>query len=239
MKHYFIGDIAEINIKQPHIPHKAGICDRAVMMRMPPRPNACAFFAFGYIAVFVNICVYKRNIAVVRFGLFIHKLEYTLCARHSHNHRVYLLRNLAYAHGKLTRHVKERHHHRHRNRLTRKRKVGRVCNNQNTADKGYKHIQNIAYVAHYRHQYICKNICTFGIFEQLIVYFVEILFAFFLMAEYLNDLLSVHHFLNIALNHTYRLLLPYKITRAVSAYFFCYHSHGEHAEEYHKGHPNA
>ena len=33
MKHYFIGDIAEINIKQPHIPHKAGICDRAVMMR--------------------------------------------------------------------------------------------------------------------------------------------------------------------------------------------------------------
>ena len=151
MQHYFIGNIAEINIEQPHVTHKSGICHRAVVMGMTPCPNARALFALGYIAVFINICVYKGNVAVIRLGLFVHKLEYTLGTCHSHNYRVYLLRYLAYAHGKLSRHIKERHHHRHRNCLPRKGKVGRVCNNQNTADKGYKHIQNIAYVAHYRH----------------------------------------------------------------------------------------
>ena len=59
------------------------------------------------------------------------------------------------------------------------------------------------------------------------------------MAEYLNDLLPVHHFLYIALYHTYSLLLLYKIARAVAAYFLGHHSHGENTEEYHKGHPNA
>ena len=58
------------------------------------------------------------------------------------------------------------------------------------------------------------------------------------MAEDLNDLLSVHHFLNIALYHAYGLLLLYKIARAVAAYFLGDHSHSEYAEENHQGHPN-
>ena len=66
----------------------------------------------------------------------------------------------------------------------------------------------------------------------MLVYFIEFFFYLILMAEYLDDLLSVHHFLDKALNPADSLLLTHEIFRGVAADLFGHRCHGDHADKH-------
>ena len=50
------------------------------LMRMLPRPFACAVIDLRNIAVFINFSIDKLNITVIVFRLLIHKVEQTFCS---------------------------------------------------------------------------------------------------------------------------------------------------------------
>ena len=59
------------------------------------------------------------------------------------------------------------------------------------------------------------------------------------MTEHLNDLLTVHHFLNVALGTAQRLLLAYKIFGGAAADPAHHKHHTHHAQHHHGGQPDA
>ena len=75
--------------------------------------------------------------------------------------------------------------------------------------------------------------------EKLLVDCVEILFAGFLMAKDLDDLLSVHHFLDIPLFFAERTLLLDKVLGAPAADGLCDDNHRRGADQHDKRQPHA
>ena len=75
----------------------------------------------------------------------------------------------------------------------------------------------IGQIVHYRHEDICKYIRMGSRPAELLVQYVELLLCLFLMAEYLYDLLTVDHFLNVAVDAAESLLLCYEALAAARA----------------------
>ena len=76
MQHRFARFISKVHVKHTHVACKARIGYRPVAVRMFPCPHICTLFAFFKDAVSRFARVYKRDIAVVRFRLFIEQLTF-------------------------------------------------------------------------------------------------------------------------------------------------------------------
>lgn len=80
MKYHFFVSVAKVYTVKDNTALLPFIRHRAVsLMRMLPRPFACAVINLRNIAVFVNFRIDKLDITVIVFRLLIHKVEQTHC----------------------------------------------------------------------------------------------------------------------------------------------------------------
>ena len=79
-----------------------------------------------------------------------------------------------------------------------------------------QHIKNIAHIAHDRHQDIGISIGRCHTVTKLLIFLIKNGLGFFFMAEYLDNLLAIDHFFNIAIHVTDILLLFNKVDTALS-----------------------
>ena len=116
--------------------------------------------------------------------------------------------------------------------------IGHVESGQEkTAHKRRRNVEDVTDIAHNRHENIRKAVSGGGVGTKLTVQRVEILDGLVLVTEDLNNLLSVHHLLNKALDLTKRLLLTDKEPCTVTAHHLCRQEHKEDADHNDHGHP--
>ena len=108
VKNNLFGIVAEVHILHTHIAHQLGIGDCAVLVRMLPRTCTSSFLSFNELAVNL-LCIDERNITVVNFRFFVHKLKNSVRTGKSHNDAVDVLRDLTDVVGELACHIEERH----------------------------------------------------------------------------------------------------------------------------------
>ena len=194
--------VAEVYVVEKYVARKASISSRTVAVRVLPRPNARALTCLRDVSVRVDFRIYKRDIAVVGLGFFVEKREHARRACLSESYEIDLLRDLTDLHGERATHCKERNHRADlQDAHAGKRDVERPRKRENRADERHKHIHYIADVAEYRHKDIRITICLGRVVEKLVVALVEALFRLLFVIEYLDDLLPLHHFLDIALDY--------------------------------------
>ncbi len=204
MQDNFILGIAEIHVVKTHLAAHARIGQRTVLVGMLPCPDAGTLRRFVQLALFVVLGVDQRNIAVVLLGQFVHQLENTVRACHCHNNRVQLLGNLGKRHGEAFCQLQKGCDIAQRKR----RKPG---NRQRAAHNRGQHVLQIAQVRHNRHQDIREPVGTGRRVAKLVVQLVEALLGRGFVAEYLDNLLTVHHFLNITIHLAKLFLLLDKV----------------------------
>ena len=139
--------------------------------------------------------------------------ENTLRPCKSHYYSVDLMRDLSDISGELLGHVEKWNDYADAQRQSGDAQVGNTGEQQQPAGHSDSRIKNIADVIEDRPECIGKFVCALRFDKKVLVDTVEIRFAGFLVAEYLNDLLTVHDFLNVPFLFTERLLLTYKMPR--------------------------
>ena len=123
------------------------------------------------------------------------------------------MRDLSDISGELLGHVEKWNDYADAQRQSGDAQVGNTGEQQQPAGHSDSRIKNIADVIEDRPECIGKFVCALRFGKKVLVDTVEIRFAGFLVAEYLNDLLTVHDFLNVPFLFTERLLLTYKMPR--------------------------
>ena len=113
VKHGLAFFICKIHIEEPYISLELGICQSSVTVRMLPSPEARVLAALGQLPVFISLCIDQRNIAVIFFRLFIHKLKYSAGACKSHHNRRKLLGDVVDVARKLFADIEERNDYRY------------------------------------------------------------------------------------------------------------------------------
>ena len=215
---------------------------------MLPCPLSCALVGLCDISVLVNLTIYESNVSVISLGLLVHKSKYSLCSRKSHNDRVYLLRKLVYVSCKLLCHVEEGNdyidcksesEHASCCEKTAEAEVAHSACDKQTANGCTNNVEHVADIHYDRSEAVGKCVCLKSVLEKLVVDLIEILLDLILVAEYLDDLLTVHHFLNEALGLTDGFLLTDKVLRRAAAYVFGNKDHCYNTEKYYKRHGNA
>ena len=89
---------------------------------------------------------------------------------------------------------------------------------QDGAYRGAEDIADIAYVRAHRHEDVGKAVGVVGALAQPAVELAEALDALFLVAEHLDDLLPLHHLLDVAVEGAEVFLLVGKVARGQPAY---------------------
>ena len=236
MQYDLFGNITEIYVEQADIPFQFGISDRAVrLMRMAPRPLARALCAFGDRAVFGNVCVDERNIAFVRFRLFVQKFKDTAGARKAHDDRVDLHGDLTDVQGELTGHIEEHGDHRradNAHRPTGDVEIAHVETDEDPRDDRRKHEYEMADIHDGGHQNVTVGIRLVGSVAQFVVDFIEIFLRALFVAENFDDLLPAHHLFDITFRFTDDFLLADKVARTAAADKFCHERHQDDAEQH-------
>ena len=92
---------------------------------------------------------------------------------------------------------------------------------------------------YYRHEHIRKCVRLVGNLKKLLVDCVEILHGFLFVAEHLDDLLTVHHFLDVSFHLTDGFLLCHKVFCTVSAYLLGYQKNTYKSDKHRKEKLNA
>ena len=224
--------IAEIHIKEADIAADLCIGGGAVLVRMLPRPDVGLFRGFNEFAVLVVLGVDESNVAVVYLRLLVHQLKDTLGTGKRHNDGVELLRNLRYRLGERLGQLQEGRDNADGDAVS-----DHAGQRQRTADNRHQNVQQVADVHHDRHEDVCEGIRACSVLAQLIVERIELLLALFLVAEHLDDLLAVDHFLDIAVDPAERLLLLEEVLRGLTAQFLYHLEHDAHAEQYEQRQP--
>ena len=182
----------------------------------------------------------ERNVAVIDLGRFVKQVKDTGCARKRHGNGVDVLRSLVDVHTELTGHTDKGNENGDIEGLARKRKIRNVtADDERTADENDDDVKQVTDIAENRNEDIGETVCAFRITEKLFVDLIEILFAGFFMAEDLDDLLTVHHFFDIALFMTERFLLANKVMRASTADGLRYEKHQVTARKHDERQPYA
>lgn len=88
---------------------------------------------------------------------------------------------------------------------------------ENAAGKGHQHVEQVAQVHKDRHEDVGVHVGLLRDLEELFVALVKIGLGGRLVAECLDDLLAVHDFLDMTLDHAELGLLRNKETRGVGA----------------------
>ena len=144
----------------------------------------------------------RGDIALVDFRLFIQQ-------RKRYAHRFYQCHdNRVQLHGIMADGLVElAGQHQEAGQTAQRQAAAKAADDQRTADDGANYVGQVAQLAVDRHCHQRVGVGLVGAVEQLIVEFVELLDGGFLMAENLDDLLAVHHFLDIAVDLAQFLLL--------------------------------
>ena len=236
--------IAEVNIEETYITADFFIGQRSISVRMLPRPDIrCGsirlFSAMRTLerqrfllrnfcqSIAVFLAVNESNISVVRFRLFIHKLEDTGGTGHRHDDRVHLLRHLGYRHDKGLRQLQEGSDNTDGDRRY------TALDRQESSDKSDQHIQDVSDIAHDRHQDVCEDIRLRCIFTELFILFIKSGLRAVLIGEYLDDFLSVDHLLDVSVHITQRCLLLHEVLRTLAADLSHQEDHGKCSYKHH------
>ena len=233
------GNVFKVHIKEPHVTLKRDKTDRTVLGDSFPCPSAGTLGTFAKRAVFFA-AVDQRYSAVIGLRLLVKQIKDPACTCRSHGDCVHLLGHLRDVGSKLLAHAKIRRDNGDGKRRD-KRSVhheildGDIRNraserHEKAARERGEHVQKITDVVHDRHEDVCKTVCLLRVGEQLRVQCVKILFACGLVAEHFYDLLTVHHFLNVALNLAERFLLLDKENGRFAANVLGGGTHGDDAE---------
>ena len=206
---------------------------------MLPRPDVGALRVFLQGAVGVLTGVDQRDIAVVGLGFLVQQGEDAVRTGQAHDDHVDLVGHLADGAGKLLGHVQEGHDNTDAECHAGNAEVGRAVQQQGAAHQRDNHIHNIADVCQQRHQDIRIAVGLFRVAKQLVVDLIEILFGAFLMAEDLDDLLAVHHFLHKALGAGDGFLLLEEVAGGMAADVAGDEKHDDDARNDDQGQPNA
>ena len=188
--------------------------------------------SLGDIAVFVNFGVDQLDIAVVRLRLFVHQLEDALRTGQRHDDGVDLVGDLTDGHVEGAGQEHEAH------QAAKRQHIPAGQHAQRTAHDGQNGILDVAKVVVDGTHHVGERTGDAGIAAQLLVELVELLLACFLVGEDLDHLLTVDHFLYVAVQCAKRLLLADKVFGG-----FARHLHGDeddagNGEEHHDGqHP--
>ena len=194
-------------------------------MGVLPRPQSRALVGFGELAV-DPLGVDEGHVAVILLGRLVEHREDTLRARESHDNAVELLADLC---DRLAEALVERQ----------EADKAAERDSEEAADRGREHAardraEYVADVAHLgvdRHENICEHIGVVGAVEKGVVELIELLNALFLVVENLDDLLTLHHLLDVAVLLAEVDLLREEILAALAADFLCYHHHRENHSE--------
>ena len=186
----------------------------AVAVRVLPRPEAGALLALDE-RVAAPFGVDQRDVALVLLALLIEEREDAGRAGHGHDDRGDLLRDLTDRLHEAPRELEERGDRAERHDVhAGEREVRRAEKGHEAAEHGDQHVQGVAERVHDRAEDVCEFVRFRGVFEQVLVPFVKGLLRLVLVAEDLDDLLAVDHFLHVAVDVAERLLLPHEIAAA-------------------------
>ena len=255
MEYSFSRLVSKIYIMQPHIPFQSGIgYGSGFPVRMFPGPQPCPLLRFlkehFSLSRLLIVCtclalggffpdIDQGHIPLILFRLLIHQPEDSFCTGDSHNHCVYLMGHLADIPCKLFRHIQEGHHNTDPNRNAGYAHIGDIQGKQNPSCNSHQYIKNISDVIQNRPQYIGILVCFSGFFKKNIVVAVKVCFAFFLMTENFDNLLSIHHFFYKAFHFSQGVLLFHKKLCRTASYFLDQHSHYHYSQDDHQGQPEA
>ena len=193
--------VAEVDILKDDIALQLGILGLAVSADVLPRPHTGGLVGLGDGVVSGVLRMDKGDITLVDFRLFIQQRKDTCTAGQCHDNRVQLHGDLADGLVELA------GQHQEAGQTAQRQAAAKAADDQRTADDGAEHVGQVAQLAVDRHCHQRVGIGLVGAVEQLIVELVELLDGGFLMAENLDDLLAVHHFLDIAVDLAQFLLL--------------------------------
>ena len=212
MQNGLVRRIAEVHMVKYNAPLQLGIGQRSIVMRMLPRPHSGMLFSFPQLAVrFLD--VHQRYIALVGFRLLIHECKDAGSACQRRHNGVELVGNLRDGVVEIAGKRQERSDcakcQRPRSLQT---DVGTAGNCHIAAQYRNNDILHIAKGIHHRHHGVGVAVGTGGGSCPRAVFFGKLLFCGFLMAENLNDLLPVYHFLHITVDIRKRFLLHQKET---------------------------
>ena len=202
--------IAEINILKDDVTLQLRVAGLSVSTHMLPRPCAGGLVRFGDGIVRQIFRVDQRHIALVDLRLLVQQGKDTRTACQRHDDRVQLHRNLG------DRLVEALVEGQEAGQLTQCQAAADAADGQRTADHRAQHIGQVAQLAVDRHRHQRVGVCLVSAVEQLIIELVELVDGDLLMAEHLDDLLAVHHLLNVAVDLAQFLLLLEEVFAGVS-----------------------
>ena len=190
---------------------------------MLPCPAAGSLPTFLKHAVFF-LHIYECHVSVICLRLLVQKREDTLCSCHCHDNGIHLHAHLVYGHTEAF--VKGK-----KARKTPECQPKAPFQGKGSPHNGADHIADISKLGIDGAQEIGKGISFVRAFEQFVIPFPEFCLAGLLPAEYLDHLLPVHHFLNIAIYRAQIFLLLQKIFSAHAGRFFRTEYHNRHHQK--------
>ena len=219
--------VRKINIIEYNFSLLPLICRGAVrLMIVLPSPYSGMLITFHeLIALLAGI--YERNISVIDLMFLVEKRKYASRARHRHNYKVELLAELIYRHIKALVKCKEA-------RKPAEGKSRHARKSQSAAHNGNYDIAYISYLGVCGHKHIRVDIRLARTLVKLVIQLYKLLYRLFLVVKDLYDLLSVHHFLDVAVYGRYILLLLHKVFSGKPAELTRHEQHYAHHRKGHK-----
>ena len=201
--------VAEVHILKDDVALQLGVSDSAIGVLLFPGPDAGGLVGLGQGVVGLELGMHQGDVALVDLGLFIQQGEDTGAASQSHDDCVQL-------HGDLSDGLVEALIKGQEAGQLAQRQAADAADGQRTADHSAEHIAQVAQLAVDGHRHQRVGVGLVGAVEQLIVEFVELLDGGILVAENLDDLLAVHHFLDVAVDFAQLLLLLEEVLAGVA-----------------------
>ena len=202
MQNGLLRHIAEVHVEHGDVALQFGVGGGIVrLVVMLPCPVAGALGSLGDVAVLVDLCVDQMDIALILFRLLVHQLEDPLRAGQSHDDGVDLLGDLVDGLVEGTGQSQEGDQLAHGQQRT----AG--ADSQQAADDGENSVLDVAQIVVHRAHNVGVSAGLEGVFPQLVVQFIELLLAGFLVGEDLDHALAVDHFLHEAVDRAQGALL--------------------------------
>ena len=192
MQHNLVFRVAEIHVVEHHASFQLPVRNCSVrLVRMLPGPQICAFRGFCQTAVFIFLYIHQLHIAFILLRLLIHQIKYTLGSGRRVYHEVDLL---AY----LGNRVCEALIQSHEGNDSTYGHTGQAVDTENGSHDGHQRVADPADIGVYGHQQVCVAVGLICAVPKLLIYLMKVIHGFLFMAEDLDHLLAVQHFLDKA-----------------------------------------
>ena len=236
-----VGRVAKVDVVHDQVAAQRYVLDLpGCAVRVFPCPHAGVVVGLLELpSLGVDLRVDERHIAFVGFGLLVDELKDAVGAGEAHDHGVDLLRDLTDLSAELLGHVEERHYDGDGQRHARDAQIGHAQRQENAACQCDQHVEQVAQVHKDRHEDVGVHVGLLRDLEELFVALVKIGLGGRLVAECLDDLLAVHDFLDMALDHAELGLLRNEEARGVGAEQLGHKGHKGDAGHNDQAHPHA